>query len=79
MKPAGAVTNTMDKDGLCSNTLVWWTICIVEKDVPWTQFYGFFCDIAVSFALNRFVQLGAPFAIILFYLHGLFYLQLKLY
>ena len=34
LKPAGAATNTMDKDGLCSNTLVWWTICIVEKDVP---------------------------------------------
>ncbi len=32
--------------------------------------YVFFCDIAVSSALNRLVQLDAPFAIILLYLHG---------
>ena len=35
------------------------------------DFTVFFCNIAVSSALNRFVQLDAPFAIILFYLHGL--------
>ena len=35
-----------------------------------------FCNIAVHSALNRFVQLDAPFAIILFYFHGLFHLGL---
>ena len=44
-----------------------------------TRFYVFFCPIAISSALNRFVQLDAPFAIILFYLHGLFHLKLQLY
>ena len=30
----------------------------------------FFCDIAISSVLNRFVQLDAPFAIIFFYSNG---------
>ena len=39
----------------------------------------FFCDIAVSSALNKFVQLDASFAIFFFYFHDLFHLQLQLY
>ncbi len=39
----------------------------------------FCCDTAVSSALNRFVQLDAPFAITFVYLHGLFHLLLRLY
>ena len=44
----------------------------------WTPYYGFFCDIATSSALNRSVQLDAPFAIFFLSYHGFIHFHLQL-
>ncbi|MEC7288352.1 MAG: hypothetical protein VXU42_06635, partial [Verrucomicrobiota bacterium] len=45
----------------------------------WTRYYGFFCNIALSSALNRSVQLDAPFAIFFTYSHGFSHSDLQLH